>query len=85
MEVRPKSWPVHELYAEVLRRTIVKVAGEWAGRWSPAAQFLPNSVAYWLPFREPTRLDRLGKSTRSGSSQHRRQTPRISAATCGPN
>src|SRR5262249_7229488 len=43
----------YELYAEVLRRTIVKVAGEMGWEVEPSrAQFLPNSVAYWLPFRE---------------------------------
>src|SRR6478672_4913119 len=43
----------YELYAEVLRRTIVKVAGEQGWEIEPSrAQFLPDSVAYWLPFRE---------------------------------
>jgi 2-haloacid dehalogenase len=43
----------YELYAEVLRRAIVKVAGEMGWEVEPSrAQFLPNSVAYWLPFRE---------------------------------
>src|SRR6185437_7573625 len=43
----------YELYAEVLRRSIVKVAGEFGWEIEPSrAQFLPNSVAYWLPFRE---------------------------------
>jgi len=43
----------YELYAEVLRRAIVKVAGELGWEIEPSrAQFLPNSVAYWLPFRE---------------------------------
>ncbi len=53
----------YELYAEVLRRTVVKVAGElgWEVE-SSRAQFLPNSVAYWLPFRESNAaMDRLGK------------------------
>ena len=52
-----------ELYAEVLRRTIVKVAGELGWEIEPSrAQFLPNSVAYWLPFRESNAaMDRLGK------------------------
>src|ERR1700748_709397 len=41
----------YELYAEVLRRTIVKVAGEQGWEIEPSrAQFLPNSVAYWVPF-----------------------------------
>src|SRR3954462_799709 len=51
----------YELYAEVLRRTIVKVAGELGWEVEPSrAQFLPNSVAYWLPFRESNAaMDRL--------------------------
>ncbi len=53
----------YELYAEVLRRTIVKVAGELGWEIEPSrAQFLPDSVAYWLPFRESNAaMDRLGK------------------------
>jgi 2-haloacid dehalogenase len=53
----------YELYAEVLRRTIVKVAGELGWEIEPSrAQFLPNSVAYWLPFREANAaMDRVGK------------------------
>src|ERR1700755_1603607 len=52
-----------ELYAEVLRRTIVKFAGELGWEIEPSrAQFLPDSVAYWLPFRESNAaMDRLGK------------------------
>jgi 2-haloacid dehalogenase len=43
----------YELYAEVLRRTAVRVAGEFGWELEPSrAQFLPDSVAYWLPFRE---------------------------------
>ena len=53
----------YELYAEVLRRTIVKVAGEMGWEVEPSrAQFLPDSVAYWMPFREANAaMDRLGK------------------------
>jgi 2-haloacid dehalogenase len=53
----------YELYAEVLRRTIVKVAGELGWEIEPSrAQFLPNSVAYWLPFREANAaMDRIGR------------------------
>jgi hypothetical protein len=53
----------YELYAEVLRRTIIKVAGEIGWEVEPSrAQFLPDSVAYWLPFRESNAaMDRLGK------------------------
>ena len=51
----------YELYAEVLRRTAVKVAGEIGWELEPSrAQFLPDSVAYWLPFREANAaMDRL--------------------------
>jgi 2-haloacid dehalogenase len=58
----------YELYAEVLRRTIVKVAGELGWEVEPSrAQFLPNSVAYWLPFRESNAaMDRLGKKYEIG-------------------
>ncbi len=58
----------YELYAEVLRRTIVKVAGELGWEVEPSrAQFLPNSVAYWLPFREANAaMDRLGKKYEVG-------------------
>jgi 2-haloacid dehalogenase len=53
----------YELYAEVLRRTIVKVAGELGWEVEPSrAQFLPDSVAYWMPFREANAaMDRLAK------------------------
>src|SRR5688500_7154237 len=53
----------YELYAEVLRRAIVKVAGELGWEIEPSrAQFLPDSVAYWLPFREANAaMDRLAK------------------------
>jgi 2-haloacid dehalogenase len=58
----------YELYAEVLRRTIVKVAGEIGWEIEPSrAQFLPDSVAYWLPFREANAaMDRLGKRYQIG-------------------
>ncbi|HEX2467168.1 MAG TPA: HAD family hydrolase [Solirubrobacterales bacterium] len=53
----------YELYAEVLRRTAVKVAGEIGWELEPSrAQFLPDSVANWLPFREANAaMDRLSK------------------------
>jgi len=53
----------YELYAEVLRRTAVKVAGEIGWELEPSrAQFLPDSVGHWLPFREANAaMDRLGK------------------------
>jgi 2-haloacid dehalogenase len=58
----------YELYAEVLRRTIVKVAGEIGWEIEPArAQFLPNSIPYWLPFREANAaMDRLAKRYQVG-------------------
>lgn len=43
----------YELYAEVLRRAAVTVAEEIDWTLEPSrAQFLPDSVARWLPFRE---------------------------------
>src|SRR3954463_11454591 len=53
----------YELYAEVLRRTAVKVAGEIGWELEPSrAQFVPDSVARWLPFREANAaMDRLAK------------------------
>mgnify|MGYP001345893623 FL=1 len=51
----------YELYAEVLRRTAVRVAKELGWELEPSrAQFLPDSVAYWPPFREANpAMDRL--------------------------
>lgn len=53
----------YELYAEVLRRAAVKVAKEIGWELEPSrAQFLPDSVAYWMPFRESNAaMDRLAK------------------------
>ncbi|UJA21715.1 HAD hydrolase-like protein [Thermoleophilia bacterium SCSIO 60948] len=53
----------YELYAEVLRRTAVRVAREIGWELEPSrAQFVPDSVARWLPFRESNAaMDRLGK------------------------
>jgi 2-haloacid dehalogenase len=43
----------YELYAEVLRRAAVNVAEEIDWTLEPSrAQFLPDSVSSWLPFRE---------------------------------
>ncbi len=53
----------YELYAEVLRRTAVRVAREigWELE-SSRAQFVPDSVARWMPFRESNAaMDRLAK------------------------
>jgi 2-haloacid dehalogenase/putative hydrolase of the HAD superfamily len=51
----------YELYAEVLRRTGVRVAEEIGWELEPSrAQFLPDSVARWQPFREANpAMDRL--------------------------
>ncbi|HEX2358413.1 MAG TPA: HAD family hydrolase [Solirubrobacterales bacterium] len=51
----------YELYAEVLRRAAVTVAEEIGWTIEPSrAQFLPDSVASWPPFREANAaLDRL--------------------------
>src|SRR3954447_25425382 len=53
----------YELYAEVLRRTAVKVAGEIGWELEPSgAQFLPDSVERWPAFREANAaMDRLKK------------------------
>ena len=58
----------YELYAEVLRRTAVKVAAElgWSLE-SSRAQFLPDSVPRWTPFRESNaQLERLAKKYELG-------------------
>ena len=51
----------YELYAEVLRRAAVTVAEEIDWTLEPSrAQFLPDSVARWQPFRESNAaMDRL--------------------------
>jgi len=51
----------YELYAEVLRRTAVRVAKELGWELEPSrAQFLPDSVPGWQPFREANAaMDRL--------------------------
>jgi len=53
----------YELYAEVLRRAAVKVAREIGWELEPSrAQFLPDSVGRWQPFREANAaMDRLKK------------------------
>ncbi len=53
----------YELYAEVLRRAAVKVGGELGWELEPSrAQFVPDSVTRWLPFREANAaMDRLAK------------------------
>jgi 2-haloacid dehalogenase/putative hydrolase of the HAD superfamily len=58
----------YELYAEVLRRTAVRVASEL--EWeleSSRAQFLPDSVPRWMPFRETNaQLERFAKKFEIG-------------------
>ncbi len=58
----------YELYAEVLRRTGVRVAREIGWELEPSrAQFLPDSVARWPPFREANAaMDRLAKRYKIG-------------------
>jgi 2-haloacid dehalogenase/putative hydrolase of the HAD superfamily len=53
----------YELYAEVLRRAGVRAAAEIGWELEPSrAQFLPDSVERWPPFREANAaMDRLGK------------------------
>ena len=53
----------YELYAEVLRRAGVRTAKEIGWEVEPSrAQFLPDSVPRWLPFREANAaMDRLAK------------------------
>ena len=58
----------YELYAEVLRRTAVKVAAELGWELeSSRAQFLPDSVPRWTPFRETNaQLERFAKKYETG-------------------
>jgi 2-haloacid dehalogenase len=53
----------YELYAEVLRRAAVKAAKEIGWELEPSrAQFLPDSIPEWAPFREANAaMDRLRK------------------------
>ena len=58
----------YELYAEVLRRTAVRAAKELGWELeSSRAQFLPDSVPYWPPFRETNaQLERFAKKYEIG-------------------
>ncbi len=58
----------YELYAEVLRRTAVRVAGELGWRLEPSrSNFLPNSVPARPPFRETNaNLERIAKKYEVG-------------------
>src|SRR3954462_9947011 len=57
-----------ELYAEVLRRTAVRVAAELGGDLEPSrSNFLPNSVPAWQAFRETNaQLERFAKKYEVG-------------------
>src|SRR4051794_34932112 len=59
----------YELYAEVLRRTAVRVAEELGWELEPVrSNFLPNSVPGWPPFRETNaQLERLSKKYEIGA------------------
>ena len=58
----------YELYAEVLRRTAVRVAHELGWELEPVrSSFLPNSIPSWPPFRDTNALlDRLKKKYEIG-------------------
>jgi len=58
----------YELYAEVLRRTAVRVAAELSWDLEPSrSNFLPNSVPGWPPFRETNaQLERFAKKYELG-------------------
>ncbi len=58
----------YELYAEVLRRTAVRVAAELGWELEPArSNFLPDSVPRWPPFRETNaQLERFAKKYEIG-------------------
>ena len=58
----------YELYAEVLRRAAVKAAAEVGWELEPSrAQFLPDSIGDWQPFREANAaMDRLAARYRLG-------------------
>ena len=58
----------YELYAEVLRRAAVRVAGELGWELEPSrSNFLPDSVPRWKPFRETNaQLERFAKRYEMG-------------------
>ena len=58
----------YELYAEVLRRTAVRVAAELEWDLEPSRSgFLPSSVPRWTPYRETNaQLDRFAKKFEIG-------------------
>ena len=58
----------YELYAEVLRRTALAVAKDLGWALEPnRAQFLPNSIPYWKPFKETNAfLKKVNKAKSTG-------------------
>ena len=58
----------YELYAEVLRRTAVRIAKELGWPLEPSrSNFLPDSVQRWAPFKETNaQLDRFAKKFNIG-------------------
>ncbi|MEJ7893918.1 MAG: HAD-IA family hydrolase [Solirubrobacteraceae bacterium] len=58
----------YELYAEVLRRTALAVAKELGWALEPnRAQFLPDSIPRWKPFKEtPAALKKVSKARSTG-------------------
>jgi 2-haloacid dehalogenase/putative hydrolase of the HAD superfamily len=58
----------YELYAEVLRRTVVQIAKKLGWPLEPSrAGFLPDSVQRWLPFKETnTQLAKIAKKHKIG-------------------
>src|SRR5881275_1434861 len=58
----------YELYAEVLRRTAVRIAKELGWPLEPSrSNFLPDSVQSWPPFKETNaQLDRFAKKYNIG-------------------
>ena len=78
----------YELYAEVLRRATVRAAHEIGWEIEPSrAQFLPDSVERWLPFREANAaMDRLGKRYEVGIvSNSTTSCSAFRAGTCEPS
>src|SRR3954462_14045774 len=58
----------YELYAEVMRRTAIRCAQELGWALEPSrAQFLPDSIPRWPPFRETNaQLERFAKKYEIG-------------------
>lgn len=58
----------YELYAEVLRRTVVEIAKRLGWPLEPSRSgFLPDSVQRWAPFKETrTQLDKIAKKYKVG-------------------